>query len=116
MEYTIKSRKFNRTVTFSRPGGHYIYVDWNDKPGTLGYQICDGGDLMGSTISYSGNSPSAFEAICKRWWRKFAAQTDAPSHGEWDESDQQAYDDWCAQEQAKFYAEVEATLAANGMN
>lgn len=69
MELKIKSRKLGRTITFSRPGSSYIYADLNDKPGTLGRQICSGGGTMGSTLSYSGDDHAQFEAICRRWYR-----------------------------------------------
>ena len=68
MRMTIKSRKLNREITFSRPGGEYIYADLNGRMGTLGVQICDGGGTMGSTISYSGDSEDEFANICRKWW------------------------------------------------
>jgi len=71
MELNINSRKLNKIITFSRPGEHYIYVDLNDKPGTLGNQICDGGEIIGSTIGYSGDNLEVFEKICHKWWKKF---------------------------------------------
>lgn len=71
MELTIKSRKLNRKITFSRPGSSYIFADLNGKPGTLGNQICHGGKTMGSTISYSGDDQERFEAICRRWYRSY---------------------------------------------
>jgi len=70
MKYTVHSRKHGY-VTFSRPGRGYVFVDLNGQPGTLGKQICDGGNLMGNTISYSGESYEAFEKICNRWWRDY---------------------------------------------
>lgn len=73
MRYTIKSRKLNREITFSRPGKGYVYVDLNGQPGTLGKQICDGGNLMGSTITYSGNDREGFEKLCRRWYRSYVA-------------------------------------------
>lgn len=71
MQLTIKSRKLNREITFSRPGKGYIFADLNGKSGTLGNQICHGGGTMGSTISYSGDDQSQFETICRRWYRSF---------------------------------------------
>lgn len=71
MELTIKSRKLNQEITFSRAGNYYIYVDLNGKPGSLGRQICEGGGLMGDTIGYRGESESRFEAICRRWYKAF---------------------------------------------
>lgn len=71
MKLSIKSKKLGRTITFSRPGESYIYVDFNGEPGTLGEQICDGGSFRGPTISYLGDDQREFEAICRRWYRSF---------------------------------------------
>lgn len=74
MKLTINSRKFGHPVEFSRPGGGYVYVDLSKKqnrPGTLGSQICDGGNIFGSTISFFGDSDRAFEKVCRRWWRAY---------------------------------------------
>ena len=73
MEFTIKSRKLNSEITFSRPGNHYIYADLNGQEGTLGNQICDGGRTMGTTVGYSGDDQEQFEKICKRWHRAYVA-------------------------------------------
>lgn len=71
MELTIKSRKLNSEITFSRPGSHYIYANINGQPGTLGNQICNGGRTMGSTIGYSGDDQEQFEKICRRWFKAY---------------------------------------------
>jgi len=71
METTIKSRNLGKEVTFSRPGKAYVYVDLNGQPGTLGYQICRGGGLSGSTITYNGEDPIMFKQICKRWFAAY---------------------------------------------
>lgn len=67
----IKSRKLNRTLTFSRPGDGYIFVDINGYSGTLGKQICKGGATTGSTISYSGDDKAVFDSVCRKWYRGF---------------------------------------------
>ncbi len=82
MEYTIKSNKLNRKITFSRPGSHYIYVDLNNYPGTLGQQICKGGELSGSTLGINGDNydpevQEQFERVCKLWWKQYVARFDA---------------------------------------
>ena len=82
MEYTIKSNKLKRQITFSRPGSHYIYVDLNNHSGTLGQQICKGGELSGSTIGINGDDydpevQEQFERICKSWWKQYCARFDA---------------------------------------
>lgn len=73
MRYTIKSRKLNQTLTFSRPGSSYIYVDTNGQPGTLGKQICYKGRFSGVCLSYDGDNIAAFEKICKEWYRAYIA-------------------------------------------
>ena len=71
-KYTIKSRKLKKEVTFSIPGKSYIFVDLNGQPGSLGNQICDGGGLTGSTISYwDGGSHEGFEKVCRAWFKKY---------------------------------------------
>lgn len=81
MEMTIKSRRLKRDVTFSRPGSGYIFCDMGHPPlvGSLGAQICDGGRISGSTISYPGDDPEAFEAICRTWWRAYLKRLEVAS-------------------------------------
>lgn len=71
MELTIKSRKLKRTLTFSRPGRAYIFVDINGMSGTLGQQICAGGALSGSTLQHYGDDYKEFERICRSWYRSY---------------------------------------------
>jgi len=71
MQVTIKSRKLNTELTFSRPSKSYIFVNINGKEGTLGKQICHGGSLSGSTISYFGDNDTEFEAIVRKWYRSY---------------------------------------------
>lgn len=75
MQFTINSRKLNRPVTFSIPGAEYIFVDLNGKEGTLGQQICRGGRLMGSTMSYGGNDQKQFEKLCRNWFRSYLKES-----------------------------------------
>ncbi|MFK4751455.1 hypothetical protein [Oceanobacter antarcticus] len=74
MKFSIKSRKIQQILTFSRPGNGYIFVDINSREGTLGSQICHGGRFMGSTITYFGDDQAEFEKICRNWYRKFLAE------------------------------------------
>lgn len=74
MEYTIRSRKLKKDITFSVPGEAYIFVDLNGKPGTLGNQICSGGSLCGSTLRYEGENIDRFKSICKKWWRAYLSK------------------------------------------
>ena len=71
MELIINSKKLGRTITFSRPGSYYIYVDLNGKSGTLGSQICEHGCMMGNTIGYTGESREEFEMVCRKWYKKY---------------------------------------------
>lgn len=71
MKLTIKSRKLGKTITFTRPGREYIYVDLNGRPGTLGVQICKGGWTSGSTMSYLGDDETIFDALCRSWYRAY---------------------------------------------
>ena len=71
MQFTIKSRKLNTEITFSRPGRGYIYADLNGKSGTLGNQICERGCTMGNTMSYHGDDQTEFESICRNWYRAY---------------------------------------------
>lgn len=69
MELTIKSRKLGRDLIFyvNRNGG-YVYVNLNNRPGTLGDQICYGGKLSGSTVQ---TAPAGFCGVCKKWYRAY---------------------------------------------
>ena len=74
MRHTIKTRKHGN-IEFSRPGKAYVFVDLNGQPGTLGNQICYGGGLMGSTITYDGDDQDGFVKLCKKWWRSYLRKT-----------------------------------------
>ena len=72
MRYTIKSRKFGRDIDFvaSLPNSKnsaYIKVSFTGNDSNY-RQICDGGYLMGSTISAREHS---FEYSCKKWWKQY---------------------------------------------
>lgn len=71
MKFLINSKKLNQTLTFSRPGKSYVYVDLNGEPGTLGNQLCSRGYLAGNTLAYEGDSYEAFEAKCRNWYRQY---------------------------------------------
>lgn len=71
MKLTINSKTHGK-ITFSRPGGYYIYADLNEKSGTLGKQICDGGHTSGNTLIYSGDDQVKFEEVCRRWYRAYS--------------------------------------------
>ena len=71
MSITIKSRKLNREITFSIPGGAYVYADLNGKPGTLGVQICSRGHTLGSTLTAS---EATLAHVASRWMRAYVAR------------------------------------------
>lgn len=71
MQAVINSRTLGKKLTFSRPGSGYVFVDLNDKQGTLGVQICTGGCTTGSTIAYYGDAQDRFTAICRTWYRAY---------------------------------------------
>ncbi len=71
MELTIYCPELHRDLTFSRPGMDYIYLDINNKPGTLGRQICEGGKFLGSTLGYQGDNQEHFNETCTDWYRDF---------------------------------------------
>lgn len=57
--------------TFSRPGRGYVYCDRGkpEKVGTLGDQICEGGQWGGATIS--APTQETFERAVKDWFRQY---------------------------------------------
>ncbi len=67
--YTIKSRKLGQELDFYMPdGGGYIRLEDGANTGTLGKQICHGGDFKGSTMT--AYSEDDFKAQCRRWYRQ----------------------------------------------
>lgn len=71
MKTTINTKSNGEVTFFSPNNGGYIWVDLNGKPGTLGNQICHGGNLMGSTMSYRGEDQAAFDKLCRNWWKSY---------------------------------------------
>jgi hypothetical protein len=52
---------------FCPDGGGYVRLESDDRPGTLGRQICYGGNLTGNTVTASDFADFARE--CRRWYR-----------------------------------------------
>ena len=72
MNTTITSRKLGQTFHFFAPnGGGYIHLTTENRPGTLGAQICEGGGFRGSTIRCTDEDD--FKAECRRWVRQHVA-------------------------------------------
>ena len=68
---TIKSRKLGKDVTFFTGNGtRYGWVDLNNQSGTLGNQICYGGSLAGSTVTFRGTQEN-FDSICRFWFKSY---------------------------------------------
>jgi len=65
--FTINSRAHGQISFFMPNGGGYVRLESSGKPGTLGKQLCAGGDFMGSTISAT---PETFERACRRWHKQ----------------------------------------------
>lgn len=79
MKLAIRNQKLGRKITFSRPGSHYIFLDTNRQPGTLGHQPTD----HGSTLTYSGDDQGEFEKICRAWYRRHKADLEAALDASW---------------------------------
>jgi len=71
MRTTIIRRSTSEEFSFWAPaGGGYIYRELPKRPGTLGSQICEGGEYSGATLS-TPDDAGAFRAICIRWYRQW---------------------------------------------
>lgn len=71
MKTTIKTRSHGELEFFTGNGTRYVFVNFNGKPGTLGNQICNGGNMTGSTITYNGDDRDGFERLCRNWWKLY---------------------------------------------
>jgi len=71
MHMQIKSRILGRTLTFTRPGRSYLYVDLNGSEGSLGKQLCRDGRTTGSTITLRGEHQPDFNRLCRRWYTQY---------------------------------------------
>ncbi|WP_044109877.1 hypothetical protein [Mycobacterium canetti] len=68
MRMTIDSRIAGARYEFWAPDqGGYVRLEFGDRIGTLGSQICDGGGFTGSTI---WSTPASFADDCRRWYRQ----------------------------------------------
>lgn len=74
-ELVIKSRKTGENFSFwMNDNGGYIFLESPGRPGTLGHQICVGGQFTGSTLRAS--SESSFISVCRRWYRAYQKKRD----------------------------------------
>jgi hypothetical protein len=66
MRKTITRKSTGRTFDFwMRDGGGYVWLEFPNKPATMGQQICNGGHFMGSTMSAT---PETFNKKCRNWY------------------------------------------------
>lgn len=67
--FMIKTRDEDHgTLTFFMPdNGGYVRLERGAKYGTLGDQICYGGDFRGNTVTAT---PDTLAYECRRWWRQ----------------------------------------------
>lgn len=93
LEFTIKSRKLQKTVTFCRPIDFHIYVDLNGQEGSQGWILLKNGyskfdfpfeDCLGvygdddddRPIDDIGDVQREFNRICLKWWRMYIKDPD----------------------------------------
>mgnify|MGYP001213148601 CR=1 FL=1 len=80
MRVTINTRNHGQLSFFAPANGGYVRLESEGKPGTLGAQICEGGQFSGSTLS-CGASEESLESVARRWWKQRRAcnrKNDAP--------------------------------------
>ena len=70
--FTINTRKHGQATFFVRDSATagdygYVYLESAGRPGTLGKQICAGGDFSGETLSATVES---LEKVARAWHRK----------------------------------------------
>lgn len=63
----IKTKKHGIIEFFMAPGGYVYRIASQDRPGTLGSQLCHNGRYTGPTIRAT---PESFEARCRKWHRQ----------------------------------------------
>ncbi len=56
-----------RHAYFMPNRGGYVFLELEGRPGTLGLQLCEGGNLGGGH-AVSAN-PATFDRVCRRWHR-----------------------------------------------
>ena len=69
--FTINTRNHGQATFFVRDSATdnsgYVYLESAGKPGTLGKQICAGGDFSGETLTATVES---LEKVARAWHRK----------------------------------------------
>lgn len=69
-KFTIKSRIHGDVAFFVPDQGGYVRVEKPGATGTLGMQICSGGQLRGFTLTAT---PETLEKTARTWWRQYLA-------------------------------------------
>jgi hypothetical protein len=70
---TINTHNVGPLTFFAPDGGGYVRLESPGKSGTLGQQICEGGDTMGSTLTANASN---LGAVARRWLRQRRANED----------------------------------------
>lgn len=70
MRFTIKTRKHGlKEFWANERSGAYVYLE--DKgQGTLGSQICEGGNFLGNTLTCDGTQ-EGLERVARQWWSAY---------------------------------------------
>ena len=74
MRFTIKSTKhgdqdFWANEKEGKYASSYVYLE-DRGPGSLGSQICEGGNFAGYTLTCNG-TPENLEKVARRWWKQY---------------------------------------------
>jgi len=65
--FTLKTRTEGNLDFFVPNQGGYVRLEKGRNHGTLGKQICYGGDFRGNTVTAT---PETLETEARRWWRQ----------------------------------------------
>ncbi len=75
MRFSIVSKKMDETFDFwASNNGGYIHQEIGDRIGTMGRQLCNGGEYSGEEISTPADE-SKFRSICRCWYRAYYRKT-----------------------------------------
>lgn len=69
--FTLKSRNHGEKTFFAPDSGGYVRLEYGRNTGTLGQQICSGGQFFGHTLSAT---PDSLERVARAWWRQYLAR------------------------------------------
>ena len=66
--FTINSREHGARDFFVPDHGGYVRLETGSNHGTLGQQICYGGDFFGNTITAD---KATLETEARKWWKSY---------------------------------------------